>query len=122
VRRTLDDIAEDLRRRRSRSSCCRRAPTVRWSKRSSIPAGDSVQFSEYFHGDNGAGLGVAPDRLDRLVADLIRAPGNHHVDRRPAPAQPRREANDHPARTPVPARRDATAGTNFAVASDVATG
>ena len=38
-----------------------------------------MQFNEYFHGDNGAGLGASHQTgWTGLVADLIRrAPGNH---------------------------------------------
>ena len=59
---------------------------------------DNLVFSEYFHGDNGAGLGRgAPDRLDR--------PGRRHhpapprrgaLHRRPAAAHLRRRGKDRP--------------------------
>ena len=37
---------------------------------------DLILFYEYFHGDNGAGIGrQPPDRLDRLVAKLLQQSG-----------------------------------------------
>ena len=81
--RTLDDVAEDLRRRLisifligddGRRPCYGQVEAFhdpRWR--------DFVQFNEYFHGDNGAGLGASHQTgWTGLVADLIRrAPGNH---------------------------------------------
>ena len=68
---TLDQIAEDLRRRLVDSSWSGRTGGGRASGGSSACSATrrgrtTCVFNEYFHGDNGAGLGaIAPDRLDR---------------------------------------------------------
>jgi hypothetical protein len=80
---TLNDIAEDLRRRLisiflldadGRRPCYGQTDRFqndpRWR--------DFVQFNEYFHGDNGAGLGASHQTgWTGVVADLIRrSPGS----------------------------------------------
>jgi hypothetical protein len=79
VHRTLDDVAEDLRQRLisiflvgadGRRPCYGQVEAFldpRWR--------DSAQFNEYFHGDNGAGLGATHQTgWTALVADLILDP------------------------------------------------
>ncbi len=83
AQRTLDDIAEDLRRRLisiflvgadGRRPCFGGVEVMQCDPRWQ----GLVQFNEYFHGDNGAGLGASHQTgWTGLVADLIRrAPGS----------------------------------------------
>jgi hypothetical protein len=80
---TLDKVAEDLRRRLISIFLVGpdgRRPCFGWVDRlQHDPAWkDNIVFNEYFHGDNGAGLGAAHQTgWTGLVADLIRGrPGN----------------------------------------------
>ena len=134
----LDAIAADLRgaagvdlpgrartgggRASAGSSGCR--TTRRWK--------DNLTFTEYFHGDNGAGLGAAhqtgwtglvADLIRRRhgavpsIGDLLRAPAATDAHERPAATRAARPGSWFPL--------GATAGdggTNFAVASGVADG
>ena len=81
--RSLDDVAEDLRERLvsiflldqdGRRPCYGGVEKFRDDPRWR----DHVQFNEYFHGDNGAGLGASHQTgWTGVVADLIRrAPGS----------------------------------------------
>ena len=94
---------------------------------------DNLVFNEYFHGDNGAGLGATHQTgWTGMVADLIRGrPRRRRLRRRrPRPGSRDRKGRgddrDAPTRRPcparhaVPARRDprSTAASNFAVASE----
>ena len=95
---------------------------------------DNLVFNEYFHGDNGAGLGaVAPDRLDRAGRRPDPPPARSGaLHRRRAPGAP--AGRDRGRERPVgPGRRGRACwfplgatvrdgGTNFAVASGVADG
>ena len=109
---------------------------------------DHVQFNEYFHGDNGAGLGASHQTgWTGLVADLIRrspdsdVPGLSDLLQPGTRARATRDRRQHPAREPgalMAPTVDAWAtkpgtsyplgatptgdGTNFAVASDTAEG
>ncbi|GAA1980810.1 MGH1-like glycoside hydrolase domain-containing protein [Microbacterium pumilum] len=85
IQRTLDDIADDLRRRLisifligpdGRRPAYGDVDTLqnnpRWA--------GLVQFNEYFHGDNGAGLGASHQTgWTGIVADLIRRTPNSQI-------------------------------------------
>ncbi len=82
--RTLNDIAEDLRRRLIsiflRDADGRRPCYGQIDRFQNDPRWrDFVQFNEYFHGDNGAGLGASHQTgWTGVVADLIRrSPGSN---------------------------------------------
>ena len=116
------DLAVPRRRRRS--------PTVLRPGRS-VPDDprwrDYVQFNEYFHGDNGAGLGASHQTgWTGLVADLIRrAPGNDITSIADLLQPGRRVAGrmiTRPGRAFPLGATPTSDGTNFAVASDVADG
>jgi hypothetical protein len=103
VRRTLTEVAHDLRRRLvslflvgedGRRPCFGQVATLQGDHRWQ----DFVQFNEYFHGDNGAGLGASHQTgWTGVVADLIcrgsRSDGGPLGGLSPAPA---------PTPTPVP--------------------
>jgi hypothetical protein len=78
VERPLDEIAEDIRRRLISLFLVGedgRRPCFGWVERlQSDPAWkDNILFNEYFHGDNGAGLGASHQTgWTGIVADMIR--------------------------------------------------
>jgi hypothetical protein len=79
---TLGEIADDLRQRLVslfRVGADGRRPAYGWVDRlQHDPAWkDNIMFFEYFHGDNGAGLGASHQTgWTGIVADLIRRAGN----------------------------------------------
>jgi hypothetical protein len=78
VERPLDEIAEDIRRRLISLFLVGedgRRPCFGWVERlQTDPAWkDNILFNEYFHGDNGAGLGASHQTgWTGIVADMIR--------------------------------------------------
>jgi hypothetical protein len=82
---TLSEIADDLRRRLIaifvRGADGRRPCYGGVERLQTDPAWrDNLVFNEYFHGDNGAGLGAAHQPgWTGLVADLIRGRDGRHV-------------------------------------------
>ena len=108
--RTLNEIAEDLRQRLisiflldadGRRPCYgqidRFQNDPRWR--------DFVQFNEYFHGDNGAGLGASHQTgWTGVVADLIRRSPGSNIASVADLLQPGRAAIEDPA-APAPTRR-----------------
>ncbi len=103
-RRTLDKIADDLRQRLVslflRGADGRRPCFGGVERMQSDPAWkDNLLFNEYFHGDNGAGLGASHQTgWTGVVADLIRGrPGRRRVLRGRPAARHARTARTHPA-------------------------
>ena len=90
--RHAGEVAEDLRQRlRSSTAGVRRAlPAFGWVDRLQNDPNwrDNLLFFEYFHGDNGAGLGAMHQTgWTGLIADLIACPTTA-APRAPVPARP----------------------------------
>jgi hypothetical protein len=83
--RNLGEIGEDIRRRLISLFLVGedgRRPCFGWvEKMQADPAWkDNILFNEYFHGDNGAGLGASHQTgWTGIVADMIRRSGGFHV-------------------------------------------
>ena len=95
---TLQGVADELRRRLIAiflPGAGRPAPALR--RRRALPHDpewqDLLEFHEYFHGDDGAGLGASHQTgwtglVAALIADGGRPPGPPPVPPRPRPARP----------------------------------